>query len=77
MTKKFVFEEAVVRLEEIVDLLSRGDAPLDESLALFEEGTGLIKKCGEALDKAEQKVELLIKSPDGPVTAPSDGEDEQ
>ncbi|MBE6993026.1 MAG: exodeoxyribonuclease VII small subunit [Ruminococcaceae bacterium] len=77
MTKKFVFEEAVARLEEIVDLLSRGDAPLDESLALFEEGTGLIKKCGEALDKAEQKVELLIKSQDGPVTAPFDGEDEQ
>ena len=56
MAKKFVFEEALTRLEEIVDQLSKGDAPLDKSLELFEEGTALIKKCGQALDKAEQKV---------------------
>lgn len=67
MAKKFIFEEAMVRLEEIIGLLERGDAPLDQSLALFEEGTALIKKCGSALDKAEQKVTLLIKTEDGPV----------
>ena len=77
MAKIKTFEENMRRLEEIVDKLEKGDAQLSESLALFEEGTGLIKKCGEALDKAEQKVELLIKSQDGPVTAPFDGEDEQ
>ena len=66
MAKKFVFEEALIRLEEIVDLLSKGDAPLDKSLELFEEGTALIKKCGQALDKAEQKVELLVKALDVP-----------
>ena len=60
MPKKFVFEDAMKRLEEIVSLLEKGDAPLDQSLELFEEGTALIKKCGSALDKAEQKVSLLV-----------------
>ena len=64
MAKKFVFEDAVERLEEIVGLLSSGDAPLDKSLELFEEGTALIKKCGDALDKAEQKVNMLLKTED-------------
>lgn len=70
MAKKFVFEEALTRLEEIVDQLSKGDAPLDKSLELFEEGTALIKKCGQALDKAEQKVELLVKVLDVPEKVP-------
>ena len=43
--KKMSFEQAMTRLEEIVSRLERGDAPLEESLALFEEGTGLMKKC--------------------------------
>lgn len=66
MAKKFVFEEAVSRLEEIVKQLEKGDVPLDKSLELFEEGTGLIKKCGSALDKAEQRVTLLVKTENGP-----------
>ncbi len=70
MAKKFVFEEALTRLEEIVDQLSKGDAPLDKSLELFEEGTALIKKCGQALDKAEQRVELLVKALDVPEKVP-------
>ena len=70
MAKKFVFEEALTRLEEIVDQLSKGDAPLDKSLELFEEGTALIKKCGQALDTAEQKVELLVKVLDVPEKVP-------
>ena len=70
MAKKFVFEEALTRLEEIVDQLSKGDAPLDKSLELFEEGTALIKKCGQALDKAEQKVGLLVKALDVPEKVP-------
>lgn len=67
MAKKFVFEEAMGRLEEIISLLEKGDAPLDQSLALFEEGTALIKKCGSALDKAEQKVTMLVRTEEGPV----------
>ena len=68
MTEKLTFEAAIARLEEIVRALESGSAPLDESLALFEEGVGLVKLCSERLDNAEQKVTLLTKNPDGSVT---------
>jgi exodeoxyribonuclease VII small subunit len=58
------FEDALGRLEEIVRHLERGDLPLDNSLALYEEGTGLIKACSKILDEAEQKVVKLRKGPD-------------
>ena len=62
---KLTFEQAAARVDEIVRLLEKGDAPLDQSLALFEEGAKLIKECGRMLDKAEQKVALLQKGADG------------
>ena len=58
------FEKSMDRLEEIVRHLERGDLPLDDSLALYEEGTGLIKACSKMLDEAEQKVVKLRKGPD-------------
>jgi len=66
--EKMTFEQALSRLDEIVKLLERGDAPLEESLKLFEEGTALVNRCGTALDKAEQKVTILMKSETGEVT---------
>jgi len=59
------FEQAASRIEEIVRLLEKGDAPLDKSLALFEEGAGLIKICGKMLDEAEQTVVRLQKGVGG------------
>ena len=71
--KKMTFEESISRLEEIVSLLERGDAPLADSLALFEEGTKLIAACSKQLDQAEQKVVKLMKGADGaPVELPFD-----
>ena len=61
MENKMTFEESAGRIEEIVRLLERGDAPLDKSLALFEEGAKLIKNCGKMLDEAEQTVMRLQK----------------
>ncbi len=61
MSEKNTFEGSITRLEEVVRLLERGDAPLDNALALFEEGTALIKNCSKMLDEAEQKVTLLVK----------------
>ena len=55
------FEQAAARLDEIVSLLEKGDAPLDKSLGLFEEGAKLIKTCGTMLDEAEQIVVRLQK----------------
>ncbi|MCI8537555.1 MAG: exodeoxyribonuclease VII small subunit [Oscillospiraceae bacterium] len=63
--KKVNFEASMQRLEEIVSLLEKGEAPLEESLALFEEGTSLVNTCAKLLDKAEQKVVKLAKGPDG------------
>ena len=59
------FEAALARLDEIVKTLERGQAPLDQSLALFEEGTKLLGACSKQLDEAEQKVVRLMKGPDG------------
>ena len=59
------FEQAMQRLEEIVSLLEDGKAPLNESMALFEEGTKLVNACRKELDTAEQKVVKLSKGPDG------------
>ena len=63
--KKLTFEQATARIDEIVRMLEKGDAPLDQSLALFEEGAKLIKECGKILDKAEQTVVRLQKGADG------------
>ena len=62
--KKLSFEQSMARLDEIVRHLEKGDIPLDDSLALFEEGTGLIRSCEKQLDAAEQKVVKLRKGPD-------------
>ena len=75
--KQQPFEQEIARLEEIVAALEKGDAPLADSLALFEEGTKLIAACSQELDAAEQKVVKLMKGPDGaPVELPF-GEEEQ
>lgn len=66
MTKKEPsFEEALHRLEEIVAGLEKGDVSLNDSMALFEEGTALIRRCGGILDEAEQQVVRLRKGADG------------
>lgn len=71
--KKITFEESIKRLDEIVRELEKGDAPLEASLTLFEEGTALIKNCGKILDNAEQQVVKLQKGADGePVELPFD-----
>jgi exodeoxyribonuclease VII small subunit len=63
--KKKTFEESIARLDIIVKQLEKGDVPLNESLALFEEGTALISACNMMLEEAEQKVVKLRKGPDG------------
>ena len=75
--KKLTFEQSMARLEEIVSALEKGDTQLEEALALFEEGTGLMKTCSAALDKAEQKVKKLMKTEGGEVLeAPMEGMDQ-
>ena len=66
--KKKPFEESMTRLEEIVSILERGESTLDESLALFEEGTKLSASLGKLLDKAEQKVTVMQENMQGELT---------
>ena len=70
------FEQSLSRLDEIVKHLEKGDLPLNDSLALYEEGTGLIRACSKMLDEAEQKVVKLKKGPDrAPVELAFEEED--
>ena len=71
MTKKEnypSFETSLERLESLVDRMESGDATLEQSLAWFEEGMGLIKSCQSQLKHAEQKVQELIKNSAGEFT---------
>lgn len=69
------FEQSLARLDEIVRHLEKGDLPLSESLSLFEEGTGLLKRCNGLLDEAEQVVVKLKKGTDRePVELPFEEE---
>lgn len=54
------FEDALSHLEQVVDRLEQGDLELEESLAAFEEGVRLSKRCAALLDAAEQRVEILM-----------------
>ncbi len=64
MSETKSFEQKLSRLEEIVRHLEKGDLPLSDSLALFEEGTGLLTACSKMLEEAEQKVVKLRKGAD-------------
>ena len=59
MSAKKTYDEAVIRLEEIVSLLERGGRGLDETLKLYEEGAKLLKQCQEDLKSAEGKLNEL------------------
>ena len=62
------FEEAMKRLEHIVESLEKGDLSLEESLKMFEEGMKLLHFCSRKLEEAEEKVTVLIKESGGKVT---------
>lgn len=65
------FEQQLTRLGDIVRQLERGDAPLAESLGLFEEGAALVASCTKQLDEAEQRIVKLRAGADGePVEEP-------
>jgi len=59
------FEEALRRLEAIVEQLETGDLPLEEALAAFEEGVKMVKLCSKRLNEVEKRVSILIKNAEG------------
>lgn len=65
---KELFEKNLKELEETVKKLEEGNISLDEMLSLFEKGIKLTKSCTSQLDKAEQKINILLKSENGEMT---------
>lgn len=63
------FEKALEDLEKVVEKLEKGGLSLNESLSLFEKGVKLAKFLREELEKAEKKVEILLKDEKGQVKA--------
>jgi exodeoxyribonuclease VII small subunit len=79
------FEQALARLEQIVQRLEKGELPLEESLRLYEEGVRLSRLCHGKLEEAEGRIEVLLKDARGeaqkdrqgrPVTRPLPEEEE-
>ena len=70
------FEDSVRRLGEIVEKLEAGDLPLEESLALFEQGIRLSRDAQARLDAAERRVEQLLGFDENgrPLVSPVDTE---
>ena len=72
--KELPFEEALQRLEAVVEKLEAGNVPLDAALSYYEEGVSLIRLCNEKIDAAQQRVEAVRKTDKGFTTEPFGGE---
>ena len=70
--KKIDFEKSLSALETPVTAMEKGSMSLDESLKAFEDGIKLSRECQQALQEAEQRVEILLAKGD---TAPFDPEE--
>jgi len=64
------FEEVMERLQTVVEQLEEGDLPLEQSLAMFEEGVRLSRAGAKRLDEAERRVEELLAAGDELQTSP-------
>ncbi len=65
MAKAPTFEQALQALEDAVDLLERGQLPLNEALACFERGVSSASRCRELLGEVEGRVDVLLKNSSG------------
>lgn len=72
--KNAPFEESLARLEAIVKEMESGSLSLDRMIAHFEEGSALVKQCGDKLNEVERKIEVLIKKGDTLTTEPFEPE---
>ncbi len=76
VSESLSFEEALERLEGIVDRLEQGDLDLQDALGEFEKGVALTRRCASQLDDAERRIEVLVKEGEKWLTRPlQEGED--
>jgi exodeoxyribonuclease VII small subunit len=66
--KKLSFERALEELETIVKRLEEGKVPLEESVAIYERGESLKRRCEELLRQAEARVDKITTDANGQVT---------
>lgn len=66
--EKYDLEQAMKRLDGVVEALSRDGASLEESLALYEEGVALVRHCNAKLESVERKINVLRMTSEGEVT---------
>ncbi len=66
--EQMTFEQAMKELEAVVGQLERGDVALDQSIALYERGAQLKKRCEDELKRAEEKVAAITLDADGQPT---------
>jgi exodeoxyribonuclease VII small subunit len=66
------FEESLDELEQLVERMESGEMPLEESLSAFERGIALTRSCEQALQAAEQRVEILTARTRDAGTEPFD-----
>lgn len=70
------FESGMKELEKIVARLESGDLPLEESLAAYEQGVGLVRRLNEKLGEAEKRIEILSRGSDSVLRVEEIDEDE-
>ncbi len=75
-SKEVTFEKAMERLETSVEKLDEGSLTLEEALAAFEEGVRWSKVCHRFLEKAEERIEIILKKKDGGYESAPFEEDE-
>ena len=63
--EKISFEDAIRELESIVDMLEKGELPLEKALDAFQKGIELSRYCSRALDDVEKKISLLLEDDKG------------
>ncbi|MBO9433811.1 exodeoxyribonuclease VII small subunit [Ruegeria sp. R13_0] len=66
--EQMTFEQAMKELEAVVGQLERGDVALDQSIALYERGAALKKRCEDELKRAEEKVAAITLDASGQPT---------
>jgi len=72
-TDEPTFEQALQQLEQVVQKLEKGELPLEESLALYEDGIRLSRLCHGKLEEAEGRIETLLKDARGEPALDADG----
>lgn len=70
------FEQSLEQLEALVGQMEQGEMSLEDSLAAYERGVGLYRRCRQALEQAELRVKLL-SDPDRPESAQPFGNDSE